>query len=101
MTDESPNYKGTDKHFASHETVNHSQMEYARGDVTTNTVEAFFSLVKRQHYGTNHQYSKKHMPRYITETEFRWNSRKMTDEERRDQAVKGIEGKRLTYRQSR
>lgn len=98
MTDESPNYKGTAKHFASHETVNHSRLEYARGDVTTNTVESFFALVKRQHYGTNHQYSKKHMHAYLTESEFRWNQRKVDDESRRDQAIRGIEGKRLTYR---
>jgi transposase-like protein len=98
MTDESTLYRGTEKHFASHETVNHTRKEYARGDVTTNSVESFFALVKRQHYGTNHQYSKKHMPAYITETEFRWNARKLTDEDRREQAIRGIEGKRLTYR---
>jgi hypothetical protein len=92
MTDESGNYRGTDKHFKSHQTVNHGRGEYARGDVTTNTAECFFSLVKRQHYGTNHSYSRKHLPAYI---------RKMTDEERRDSALQGIGGKRLTYRPTR
>lgn len=98
MTDESMLYKSVNKDFAKHETVSHREAEYARGDVSTNTVEGFFALIKRQHYGTNHQYSKKHMPAYITETEFRWNTRKVSDEVRRDQAIKGIEGKRLTYR---
>ncbi|MFH0793783.1 MAG: IS1595 family transposase [bacterium] len=97
MTDESPNYKGTAKLFASHETVNHSKDEYVRGDVSTNQVEAFFSLVKRQHYGTNHHYSKRHCDRYIQETVFRWNGRKVSDETRRDIAIAGIGGKRLTY----
>lgn len=100
MTDESPNYRGTDKHFASHETVNHSAYEYSRGDVTTNDAESFFALVKRQRYGTNHQYSKKHTAAYLTETEFRWNTRKVSDEARTDQAVRGIKGKRLMYKQS-
>jgi len=100
MTDESPNYKGTAKHFASHETVNHSAGDYAHGDVTTNSAESFFSLMKRQHYGTHHHYSVKHLPKYVRETEFRWNRRGMTDEERRDSAITGAEGKRLMYRDS-
>jgi hypothetical protein len=44
-------------------------------------------LVKRQHDGTNHHYSKKHLHRYIAETEFRWNRRKMNDGERREEAA--------------
>jgi hypothetical protein len=100
-TNESPNYKGTAKHFARHETVNLSQDEFARGDVTTNTGESFFSLVKRAHYGTHYWYSKRHMSRYITERQFIWNGRKMTDGKGRDAAIRGAGWKRLTYKEPR
>jgi ISXO2-like transposase domain len=61
----------------------------------TNTAESFFALFKRGHYGTFHNLSKKHMHRYCDEFSFRWNGRKLSDSERRDLAVVGIEGKRL------
>lgn len=98
MTDEYVGYKGLDEDYASHETVNHSQREYTRGDVTTNTVEAFFALLKRGVYGTFHSVSRKHLHRYVSEFEFRWNNRSVEDGERTRRAIRGGEGKRLTYR---
>ena len=66
--------------------------------MTTNTVEGFFSLIKRGVYGTFHHVSAKHLHRYASEFEFRYNHRETTDSERRDGILEAIEGKRLTYR---
>jgi transposase-like protein len=101
MTDEAKYYKKDGKHFASHETVNHSREEYARGDVTSNTVESSFAILKRGLTGTFHSVSEKHLQRYCTEFDFRWNTRQsqgFNDVMRADAALKGIVGKRLTYR---
>lgn len=101
MTDEARSYTGPGKHFASHETVNHGQKEYARGDVTSNTVEASFSILKRGLIGTFHSVSEKHLQRYCNEFDFRWNTRVsqgFNDSDRANIALKGIVGKRLTYR---
>jgi transposase-like protein len=87
-----------DKEFAHHETVNHMIGEYARGLVHTNTVECFFGLFKRGLIGTYHHVSSAHLQRYATEFDFRFSNRKTTDAERSDNALKGISGKRLTYR---
>ena len=73
--------------------------EYVRGDVTTNTVEGFFSLLKRGVYGTFHSVSKKHLHRYVAEFEFRYNGRYLDDGARTVLAIKKAEGKRLMYRQ--
>ena len=81
------------------ETVNHSRKEYVRGDVTTNTVEGWFSLLKRGVYGTFHNVSRKQLHRYVAEFEFRYNNRKVDDGERTLRATRGAEGKRLLYRQ--
>ncbi|MFW5332726.1 IS1595 family transposase [Hydrogenophaga sp. ZJX-1] len=101
MTDEARAYKTFSKAFASHETVSHGQNEYARGDVTTNTVEASFALLKRGLIGTFHSVSEQHLQRYCNEFDFRWNTRQsqgVNDVARMQIALKGIEGKRLTYR---
>lgn len=98
MTDELNVYHGLGDHFASHETVNHSQKEYARGDVTTNTVEGFFGILKRGINGVYHHVGKKHLHRYIAEFEFRYNARKINDGDRTIAAIAGFEGKRLKYR---
>jgi transposase-like protein len=98
MTDEAKAYTGLDKHFASHETVNHTAKEYVRGDVTTNTVEGFFGIFKRGINGIYHHVSKKHLHRYTGEYEFRYNGRKISDGARTILAVRGFEGKRLKYR---
>jgi hypothetical protein len=65
MTDEHKGYKAVGKLFASHEAVNHGAKEYARGDVTSNTVESSFALLKRGLTGTFHSVSEKHLQRYL------------------------------------
>lgn len=80
MTDEHAGYPGIARRFkGGHETVKHSAKEYARGDAHTNTVEGFFSLLKRGLYGTFHSVSRKHLHRYVAEFQFRWNTRKLED----------------------
>ena len=101
MTDEARVYKKIGKEFASHESVNHSAKEYARGDITTNTVESSFAILKRGLYGTFHSVSEKHLQRYVNEFDFRWNTRQklgFSDAQRAAIALKGITGKRLMYR---
>ena len=99
ITDEMPSYpKAVAAFIGGHEHVNHRAGEYSnpRG-FNTNSAESFFALLKRGHYGIFHHLSKKHMFRYCDEFAFRWNGRKLTDTERRDLAVVGIEGKRLMF----
>jgi transposase-like protein len=98
-TDESRLYTGMDAHFATHETVKHTAKEYARGDVNTNSAEGFFGIFKRGMRGNYQHCAEKNLHRYLSEYEFRYNTRAMTDGERAALAVKGGEGKRLTYRQ--
>jgi transposase-like protein len=101
MTDEGLQYKYLSKDFASHETVNHSKEEYARGDVTTNTVEGFFSIFKRGMKGVYQHCAEKHLHRYLAEFDFRYNTRTklgFNDLMRAEELAKGITGKRLTYR---
>jgi hypothetical protein len=71
---------------------------YTEEKIHTNTAEARFSLMKRAVYGTHHSISEAHLHRYLVEWDFKWNTRKITDGERAALAVKGAEGKRLTYR---
>lgn len=66
--------------------------------IHSNTAESFFALLKRGHYRTFHKLSKKHINRYCDEFSFRWTHRKVTDAERREQAIKGAVGKRLMYK---
>jgi transposase-like protein len=101
-TDESRLYTGVDQHFATHETVKHSAKEYARGDVHTNSAEGYFSIFKRGMRGVYQHCREKHLHRYLAEFDFRYNHRialGFNDGERAALAIKGIEGKRLTYRQ--
>lgn len=105
MTDSSPRYNTLKRKnpFASYEQVNHSRGEYARGDVTTNTVESSFAILKRGLIGTFHSVSAQHLQRYCTEFEFRWNHRMSqgwNDTDRADAVLKQIAGKRLTYRRT-
>lgn len=98
MTDQAHYYKGVGKMFKSHEAVNHSKFEYARGNVNSNTAESYFALLKRGVYGTFHHVSKKHLFRYCDEFNFRWNHRKLEGGGSLDLALKGGEGRRLFYR---
>ena len=102
-TDESKLYFRVGPNFATHETVNHSRKEYARGDVTTNSVEGYFSIFKRGMKGVYQHCAEKHLHRYLSEYDFRYNHRialGYNDGERADLAIKGAAGKRLTYRQT-
>jgi len=103
-TDESRLYHKVGKEFAAHETVVHSQDEYVRGDVTTNTIEGYFSIFKRGMRGVYQHCGEKHLHRYLAEYDFRYNHRAKlgyNDGERAALAVKGAAGKRLTYRGTR
>jgi transposase-like protein len=100
-TDESKLYSGVGRMFAAHETVKHSDYEYARGDVTTNTVEGYFSIFKRGMRGIYQHCGEKHLHRYLAEYDFRYNHRSAlgyNDGERAALAIKSGDGKRLTYR---
>jgi transposase-like protein len=99
LTDESKYYTNVGKEFSAHETVKHSAGEYVRGDVHTNTIEGFFSIFKRGMRGVYQHCAEKHLHRYLAEFDFRYNTRKLTDMERSILAVRGGEGKRLTYHQ--
>ena len=96
VTDSHISYKGLEKHFTSHSTVDHSK-EFVRGTIHTNFAESYHSLLKRGIVGTFHHISEKHLPRYLREFEFRWNSRKDTDGERTEAAIRAAEGKRFMY----
>ena len=100
MSDESSVYRLLGHRFKSHEAVNHSADEYVRGDVSTNTVEGFFSILKRGVYGTYQHISEAHLQRYLAEFDFRYSNREKVgvgDVERADRALIGAKGKRLTY----
>ncbi len=99
QTDESKLYVAVGREFAAHETVNHGAKEYARGDVTTNSVEGFFGIFKRGMRGNYQHCAEKNLHRYLAEYDFRYNTRNINDGERAVLAVQGGEGKRLTYRQ--
>ncbi len=104
-TDESRIYGDAGGMVAEHETVKHSAGEYVRYDggfpIHTNSVEGFFSIFKRGMKGVYQQCAEKHLHRYLAEFDFRYNNRValgVDDVARSDQALRGIVGKRLTYR---
>jgi hypothetical protein len=101
MTDEGGAAKKVGSEFAIHGSVNHSIGEYVRGDIHTNTIEGYFSIMKRGIYGTFHHVSQQHLKRYLAEFDFRYNEREalgVNDAERMAKSVTGIVGKRLYYR---
>lgn len=107
MTDEAGQYCQTStklsSEFASHNYVSHGIGEYVRGDVHTNTIEGYFSIFKRGMKGVFQHCSKAHLKRYLCEFDFRYNHRSalgISDSERAILALKGIDGKRLLYRDS-
>jgi hypothetical protein len=100
-TDEGSWYNEMGEHFASHDTVHHKSDEYVRGDVTTNTVEGYYSIFKRGMKGVYQHCSEQHLRRYLAEYDFRYSNRAalgIDDYSRAEIAAKGIVGKRLTYR---
>ena len=101
MSDELLAYARLGREGYSHQTVTHSAGEYVRGIVHTNTVEGYFSIFKRGMKGVYQHCSEKHLHRYLAEFDFRYSNRAglgVSDGERVVKALKGIEGKRLTYR---
>jgi hypothetical protein len=101
MTDGFGAYVSLKKHGYNHESVDHASDEYVRGDVHTNTVESYFSVLKRGLIGTYHHVGKQHLHRYLAEFDRRHNTRSargVNDQERAAGIVKTAVGKRLTYR---
>jgi transposase-like protein len=102
MSDDAGQYRIMGPEFARHESVNHGAGEYVRGDAHTNTIEGYFSILKRGITGVYHHVSQQHLKRYLAEFDFRYNERSalgIEDFERATKALKGVAGKRLTYRQ--
>jgi hypothetical protein len=104
-TDKSQLYTKVGKEFAAHKTVEHGVNRrgfyVGKDGQTTNNVENFFGNFKRSMKGTYRHCGEQHLQRYLNEFEFRHNNRAglgVTDGERTTLAMKGIEGKRLTYR---
>jgi transposase-like protein len=114
-TDESKLYNDVTDHAASHATVKHSAGEYVRKEwvwntdntemhmtkIHTNSVEGFFSIFKRGMKGVYQHCGEKHLHRYLAEFDFRYNNRirlGIDDQARTDAAIRGVVGKRLTYR---
>jgi transposase-like protein len=97
MTDELASYTGLEKEFV-HQFVNHAE-EYVRGEVHTNGLENFWSLLKRGLKGTYVSVEPFHLFRYLDEQVFRYNERKRTDAERFAETLSMVTGTRLTYKQ--
>ncbi len=101
MTDEDKRYIKIGREFeGGHHRVRHSAREYARGFAHSNTVEGFFALLKRGVYGTFHHVSKYHLQRYCNEFAFRWDHRRISDVDRTIEAIRRVDGRRLTYKQA-
>jgi transposase-like protein len=99
-TDEAGAYADIGGLFFNHDTVNHSQKEFVRDDVTTNGIESVFAVLKRGLIGVYHHASPKHLGRYVDEFAFRLNDGNVVRHtmERLDSFVKAVAGKRLTYK---
>lgn len=105
-TDSHRGYYGLSEYRCS--SVNHGLGEYVRGDVHTNGIESFWAILKRAHYGTFHQISKKHLSRYVNEFVFKANTKELPAFNVNDiecgintfrAYVAGMEGRRLTYKE--
>jgi transposase-like protein len=104
MTDGSSLYTKHGRQFAAHSSVDHAAGEYVRmGIHHSNTVENYFSILKRGIVGTFHHVSEAHLARYLAEFDFRYSHRSglgVDDEVRTNEALRQIAGKRLTYRRT-
>ncbi len=103
MTDEARAYINIGREFKEHSSVKHGAGEYARGIAHVNTAESFFNILKRGLIGTYHHVGEQHLQKYVSEFDFRYNTREklgVNDAERAAIALKGITGKRLTYRRT-
>ena len=106
MTDGAMLYRSIGKEFALHEHTNHHEKEYAKPSKVkgvsahSNTVEAYFAILKRGIVGTYHHVSEEHLQRYVDEFDFRFSNRKslgVDDAQRADLLLRGVVGRRLTY----
>ena len=103
MTDEAGQYRFAGEYFASHGFTTHSAGEYVRGNIHTNTVEGVFSIFKRGMKGVYQHCGEQHLHRYLSEFDFRYNTRTKlgySDADRAALVLRGVEGKRLTYQQA-
>lgn len=101
--DEAMQYDNFGKYFALHDKVNHCLEKYARGDVSTNTAEGFFSIFKRGMKGVYQHCGNEHLHRYAGEFAFRYSNRiaeGLDDKIRSDLATMGVVRKRALYRDS-
>jgi transposase-like protein len=106
MTDELHSYRRIGRRFAGHDAVNHSEEEWARKladgiKAHVNNAEGYFSILKRGIVGCYFHVSEAHLHRYLAEFDFRYSNRialGVNDVERTERAIRGIIGKRLTYR---
>ena len=91
-------------HGLKHDQVNHSAGEYVRYEdgvcIITNSVEGYFAALKRGINGVYHHVGQNHLHRHLSEFDFGYNAREVSDVERRDLAIKQVGGKRLMYRDS-
>ncbi|MEX0756089.1 MAG: IS1595 family transposase [Actinomycetota bacterium] len=97
-TDSALHYNTVGREFIEHQAVNHDAGEYVRGDVTTNQAEGYFSQLKRSLDGTHHHVSREHLGRYLAEFDYRYSTRESTDDERVDDLLKRVGGRRLAYK---
>lgn len=95
FTDEFKSYKGLVGFV--HEFVNHKGKQYVNGEVHTNSIESFWSLLKRGYYGVYHYMSKKHLKRYIHEFSYRHNTSKVEVMECIGDTITKMIGKRMMY----
>jgi transposase-like protein len=100
-TDEHGAYRDIGELFFSHDTVNHSQGEYVRDGVSTNSIESVFAVLKRGLIGVYHHASKKHIGRYVDEFAFRLNEGNVKRHtlDRLDSLVRNTSGRRITYKE--
>jgi transposase-like protein len=99
MTDDARFYNRIGEEFAAHGTTLHSNREFSRGGgCHSNTAENFFSIFKRGVVGIYHHMSATHMHRYLAEFDLRYSTKDMSDGERAARILKGMVGRRLTYR---
>jgi ISXO2-like transposase domain len=96
VTDKLASYNGLAPEYR-HDTIRHGDGVYARGDVYTNTIEGYWSLLKRGIFGIYHQVGAQHLHRYSAEFGFRYNSRKSGEVARFDGVLSECDG-RLMYK---
>ena len=99
-TDSAGAYEAIGADMAGHGAVNHTIGEYVRQGVSTNKAENYFSQLKRSLDGTHHHVSVEHLPHYLSEFDFRYSNRKLTDTQRMNYLMRRVGGRRLTYKLS-